>query len=83
MRRHKEQFTEMTTYHICTENLVYLSVSPSVTNRQACMAVYIVLLRLIWIESIVDLGQASVIYLEAPRIRESFGESTEEVVAIK
>ena len=83
MRRHKEQFTEMTTYHICTENLVYLSVSPSVTNRQACMAVYIVLLRLIWIESIVDLGQASVIYLEAPRIRESFGESPEEVVAIK
>jgi hypothetical protein len=83
MRRHKEQFTEMTTYHICTENLVYLSVSPSVTNRQACMSVYIVLLRLIWIESIVDLGQASVIYLEAPRIRESFGESTEEVVAIR
>jgi hypothetical protein len=83
MRRHKEQFTEMTTYHICTENLVFLSVSPSVTNRQACLAVYLVLLRLCWVESKVDLGQASLIFLDSPRMRESFGESPEEVIAIK
>lgn len=83
MRRHKEQYTDMTALHVCTENLVFLAVSPSVTNRQACLAIYIVLIRLCWIESIVDLGQASLIYLEAPRVRESYGETREEVIMVK
>ena len=83
MRRHKEQYTDMTTLHVCTENLVFLAVSPSVTNRQACLAIYLVLIRLCWIESIVDLGQASLVLLEAPRIREGFGESREEIMMVR
>ena len=83
MRRHKEQFTDMTTLHVCTENLVFLAVSPSVTNRQACIALYLILIRLCWIESVVDLGQASLIMLEAAQVRESYGETPEEVMLVK
>lgn len=83
MRLKKEQYTDMTALHVCVENLVALTVSPSVTNRQACLALYIVLIRLCWIESIVDLGQASMVFLEAPKVRESFGESPDEVMVIK
>lgn len=73
----------MTSLHVCVENLVALTVSPSVTNRQACLALYIVLIRLCWIESIVDLGQASIVFLDAPEIREGFGESPDEVMMVK
>ena len=73
----------MTALHVCTENLVALTVSPSVTNRQACLALYLVFIRLCWIESIVDLGQASLIFLEAPQTRESFGETPEEVEMVR
>ena len=83
MRKHKEQYTDMTALHVCVENLVSLSVSPSVTNRQACLALYIVLIRLCWIESIVDLGQASLVFLEAPMIRQSYGDSPDEVMMVK
>jgi hypothetical protein len=83
MRRHKEQYTDMTALHVCTENLVSLTVSPSVTNRQACLSLYLVLIRLCWIESIVDLGQASLIFLEAPKVREGYGETPEEVEMVR
>ena len=83
MRKHKELYTDMTTLDICVDRLVAISLCPSFTNRQACLALYLLTIRLCWLESVDDLGKASVLLLDVPQARQSYGEKSDEVMMAK